>query len=215
MQCLRKRKAPVAGSFNQMVRRIGFRASAARDPHWLRPPAGARPRAKTLRVFFTPAPRPRFESMQCLRKESPLPGALISNGAAYRIRTYDVLIRSQTSIQLEVTPRLVDYYAYGLNIGRRFSKKVIEFDFYSFEHLARSSTHRDIRKSRCRELQDQLVRRIDSAHPLRDPRRLRPPAGVFRCSLKRSAFSLTLALDRGSNLRNAPIYKKSPRCREL
>jgi len=31
MRCLRKRKAPVAGGFQfQLVRRIGFRASAAR-----------------------------------------------------------------------------------------------------------------------------------------------------------------------------------------
>ena len=69
--------------------------------------------------------------MRCLRKRKPpLPGALISNGAAYRIRTYDVLIRSQTLYPAEVTPQLVDYYAQGLNNGQAFfSKKVIEFDF--------------------------------------------------------------------------------------
>ncbi len=47
------------------------------DPHRLRPPAGALARGlKTLRVFFTPAPRPRFESMQCLRKrKAPVAGS--------------------------------------------------------------------------------------------------------------------------------------------
>ena len=35
------------------------------DPHRLRPPAGGLARGlKTLRVFLTPAPRPRFESMR-------------------------------------------------------------------------------------------------------------------------------------------------------
>ncbi len=64
-------------------------------------------------VRFTPAPRPRFESMQCLRKrKAPVSGGLNSIGAAYRIRTYDVLIRSQTLYPAEVTPRLVDYYAH-------------------------------------------------------------------------------------------------------
>ncbi len=129
MRCCHKRKAPVAGGFQfQLVRRIGFRASAPRiragfarlpacsparygrsasasrsrldrgsnpclvskkekpplpeasssigaayriprirfaDPHRLRPPAGGLARGlKTLRVFLTPAPRPRFESMR-------------------------------------------------------------------------------------------------------------------------------------------------------
>ena len=47
------------------------------DPHRLRPPAGALARGlKTLRVFFTPAPRPRFESMHCLRKrKAPVDGS--------------------------------------------------------------------------------------------------------------------------------------------
>ena len=46
------------------------------DPHRLRPPAGALARGlKTLRVFLTPAPRPRFESMRCLRKrKAPVAG---------------------------------------------------------------------------------------------------------------------------------------------
>ena len=47
------------------------------DPHRLRPPAGVLARGlKTLRVFFTPAPRPRFESMQCLHKrKAPVAGS--------------------------------------------------------------------------------------------------------------------------------------------
>ena len=67
---------------------------------------------------------PLDESTQAGAKEKPpLPGALISNGAAYRIRTYDVLIRSQTLYPAEVTPRLDDYYAHGLNNGQAFFRK--------------------------------------------------------------------------------------------
>ena len=67
---------------------------------------------------------PLDESTQAGAKEKPpLPGALISNGAAYRIRTYDVLIRSQTLYPAEVTPRLVDYYAQRLNNGQAFFRK--------------------------------------------------------------------------------------------
>ena len=88
MRWRNKRKAPVAGDFQfQLVRRIGFRASACADPHRLRPPAGVLARGlKTLRVFLTPAPRPRFESSGvCLKEKPPLPEASISIGAAYRI----------------------------------------------------------------------------------------------------------------------------------
>ena len=46
-----------------------------------------------------------------VKEKPPLPEALISNGAAYRIRTYDVLIRSQTLYPAEVTPQRTDYYA--------------------------------------------------------------------------------------------------------
>ena len=108
-----------------MVRRIGFRVSACADPHRLRPPAGVLARGlKTLRVFLTPAPRPRFESSGvCLKEKPPLPEASISIGAAYRIRTYDVLIRSQTLYPAEVTPRLDDYYAQRLNNGQAFFRK--------------------------------------------------------------------------------------------
>ena len=38
-------------------------------------------------------------------EKSPFAGAQVSNGAAYRIRTYDVLIRSQTLYPAEVMPQ--------------------------------------------------------------------------------------------------------------
>ena len=77
-----------------------------------------------------------------------MPGALESIGAAYRIRTYDVLIRSQTLYPAEVTPRLVDYYAHGLNNRQAFfKKKLLNLIFTHFDPLMRSSTHRDIRKA--------------------------------------------------------------------
>ena len=53
---------------------------------------------------------PLDESTQAgVKEKPPLPGALISNGAAYRIRTYDVLIRSQTLYPAEVTPQRKTY----------------------------------------------------------------------------------------------------------
>ena len=62
---------------------------------------------------------PVDESTQAGAKEKPpLPGALISNGAAYRIRTYDVLIRSQTLYPAEVTPQRTDYYARDPSMGQ-------------------------------------------------------------------------------------------------
>ena len=111
--------------------------------------------------------RPRLDrgSNPCgvyVKEKPPLPGALISNGAAYRIRTYDVLIRSQTLYPAEVTPQLVDYYAQGLNNGQAFfQKKLSNLIFNHLEGLARSSTHRDIRKASVTGgFKVQLVRRI-------------------------------------------------------
>ena len=40
-----------------------------------------------------------------IKEKPPLPEASSSIGAAYRIRTYDVLIRSQTLYPAEVTPQ--------------------------------------------------------------------------------------------------------------
>ena len=97
-----------------------------------------------------------------VKEKPPLPEALISNGAAYRIRTYDVLIRSQTLYPAEVTPRLVDYYAQGPNNGQAFfRKKLSNWIFTHLSHSTRSSMHRDIRKaSVAGGFQFQLVRRI-------------------------------------------------------
>ena len=54
----------------------------------------------------------------CLKEKPPLPEALSSIGAAYRIRTYDVLIRSQTLYPAEVTPQRMDYYARDPSMGQ-------------------------------------------------------------------------------------------------
>ena len=121
-----KEKPPLPGALISNGAAYRIPRIRCADPHRLRPPAGALARGlKTLRVFFTPAPRPRFESMRCRRKrKAPVTGELsISNGAAYRIRTYDVLIRSQTLYPAEVTPRLVDYYAHRLNKGQAIFEK--------------------------------------------------------------------------------------------
>ena len=120
-----KEKPPLPGALISNGAAYRIPRIRCADPHRLRPPAGALARGlKTLRVFFTPAPRPRFESMQCLRKKKPpLPGALISNGAAYRIRTYDVLIRSQTLYPAEVTPQRTDYYAREPPMGQATIRK--------------------------------------------------------------------------------------------
>ena len=72
----RKEKAPLPGALISNGAAYRIPRIRCADPHQLRPPAGALARGlKTLRVFLTPAPRPRFESMRCLRKEKPpLPG---------------------------------------------------------------------------------------------------------------------------------------------
>ena len=122
-----------------MVRRIGFRASAARiRAGFARLPACSPARygrsASASRSRLDRGSNPWDAGV---KEKPPLPEASSSNGAAYRIRTYDVLIRSQTLYPAEVTPRLIDYYAHGLNIGQAFfQKKVIEFDFYSFGSLS-------------------------------------------------------------------------------
>ena len=108
-----------------MVRRIGFRVSAARiRTGFARLPADSPARYGRS----ASASRSRLDrgSNPCgadVKEKPPLPEALSSIGAAYRIRTYDVLIRSQTLYPAEVTPRLVDYYAHGLNNGQAFFEK--------------------------------------------------------------------------------------------
>ena len=96
-----------------MVRRIGFRVSAARiRTGFARLPADSPARYGRS----ASASRSRLDRGSNLRNASvkekpPLPEALSSIGAAYRIRTYDVLIRSQTLYPAEVTPQRTDYYA--------------------------------------------------------------------------------------------------------
>ena len=151
MQRRRKRKAPVAGGFRfRLVRRIGFRASAARiRTGFARLPADSPARygrsASASRSRLDRGSNPWDAGV---KEKPPLPEASSSNGAAYRIRTYDVLIRSQTLYPAEVTPRLDDYYAHGLNNGQAFfQKKLLNLLFTHLSHLARSSMHRDIRKA--------------------------------------------------------------------
>ena len=71
-----KEKPPLPGALISIGAAYRIPRIRCADPHRLRPPAGALARGlKTLRVFFTPAPRPRFESMRCRRKrKAPVAG---------------------------------------------------------------------------------------------------------------------------------------------
>ena len=94
-----------------MVRRIGFRASAARiRAGFAHLPACSPARygrsASALRSRLDRGSNPCMVSK---KEKLPLPRALKSFGAAYRIRTYDVLIRSQTLYPAEVTPQRKTY----------------------------------------------------------------------------------------------------------
>ncbi len=94
-----------------MVRRIGFRASAAR----IRAGFARLPTRSPARYGRSAsASRSRLDrgSNPCgvaIKEKPPLPEASSSIGAAYRIRTYDVLIRSQTLYPAEVTPQRKTY----------------------------------------------------------------------------------------------------------
>ena len=147
-----------------MVRRIGFRASAARiRAGFARLPARSPARyGRSASALRSRLDRGSNLWGVAIKEKPPSPEALSSNGAAYRIRTYDVLIRSQTLYPAEVTPRLVDYYAQRLNNGQAFfQKKLSNLIFNHLEGLARSSTHRDIRKAPVAgSFKVQLVRRI-------------------------------------------------------
>ena len=101
-----------AGGFQfQLVRRIGFRASAPR----IRAGFARLPACSPARYGRSAsASRSRLDrgSNPCLvskKEKPPLPEASSSIGAAYRIRTYDVLIRSQTLYPAEVTPQRKTY----------------------------------------------------------------------------------------------------------
>ena len=76
-QASAKEKPPLPGALISNGAAYRIPRIRCADPHRLRPPAGTLARGlKTLRVFLTPAPRPRFESMQCLRKrKAPVAGS--------------------------------------------------------------------------------------------------------------------------------------------
>ena len=102
------------------MRRIGFRASAARiRAGFARLPARSPARygrsASASRSRLDRGSNPWDAGV---KEKPPLPEASSSNGAAYRIRTYDVLIRSQTLYPAEVTPQRTDYYARDPSMGQ-------------------------------------------------------------------------------------------------
>ena len=76
-----KEKPPLPGALISNGAAYRIPRIRCADPHRLRPPAGAFARGlKTLRVFFTPAPRPRFESMRCCHKrKAPVAGGFKFN----------------------------------------------------------------------------------------------------------------------------------------
>ena len=71
-----KEKPPLPGALISNGAAYRIPRIRCADAHRLRPPAGALARGlKTLRVFFTPAPRPRFESMRWRHKrKAPVAG---------------------------------------------------------------------------------------------------------------------------------------------
>ena len=107
-----KKKSPRCRRLQvRLVRRIGFRASAARiRAGFARLPARSPARygrsASASRSRLDRGSNPWDAGV---KEKPPLPEALSSNGAAYRIRTYDVLIRSQTLYPAEVTPQRKTY----------------------------------------------------------------------------------------------------------
>ena len=115
-----KEKPPLPGALISNGAAYRIPRIRCADPHRLRPPAGALARGLKRSAFSS---RPRLDrgSNPCsvyVKEKPTLPGALISNGAAYRIRTYDVLIRSQTLYPAEVTPQRTDYYARDPSMGQ-------------------------------------------------------------------------------------------------
>ena len=121
-----------------MVRRIGFRASAARiRTGFARLPA----RSPARYGRSASASRSRLDrgSNPCgvrLKEKPPLPEASSSIGAAYRIRTYDVLIRSQTLYPAEVTPQCNTYKTTLVHQSQAQSQT-----FFSWAHLPHAAPH--------------------------------------------------------------------------
>ncbi len=95
----------------QMVRRIGFRASASRiRTGFARLPACSPARyGRSASASRSRLDRGSNPCMVAIKEKPPFPEASSSSGAAYRIRTYDVLIRSQTLYPAEVTPQRKTY----------------------------------------------------------------------------------------------------------
>ena len=112
MECRHKKKSPRCRRLQvRLVRRIGFRASASRiRAGFARLPACSPARygrsASALRSRLDRGSNPCGVA---IKEKPPLPEASSSIGAAYRIRTYDVLIRSQTLYPAEVTPQRKTY----------------------------------------------------------------------------------------------------------
>ena len=94
-----------------MVRRIGFRASASRiRTGFARLPACSPARyGRSASASRSRLDRGSNPCMVAIKEKPPFPEASSSSGAAYRIRTYDVLIRSQTLYPAEVTPQRKTY----------------------------------------------------------------------------------------------------------
>ena len=77
MECRHKKeKPPLPEASSSIGAAYGIPRIRFADPRRLRPPAGVLARSlRTLRVRFTLAPRPRFESMGCRRKrKAPVAG---------------------------------------------------------------------------------------------------------------------------------------------
>ncbi len=70
-----------------------------------------------------------------IKEKPPLPEASSSIGAAYRIRTYDVLIRSQTLYPAEVTPQRKIYKTTLANWSQAQSKTFLGDLFHAAPHL--------------------------------------------------------------------------------
>ena len=93
------------------MRRIGFRASASRiRAGFARLPACSPARyGRSASASRSRLDRGSNPWDAAIKEKPPLPEASNSIGAAYRIRTYDVLIRSQTLYPAEVTPQRKTY----------------------------------------------------------------------------------------------------------
>ena len=118
--CL-KEKPPLPEALSSIgaayrIPRIRLRGSAPASPACRR----TRPRAKNAPRFLyaRASTEVRIHAVATYKKSPRCRRLSISIGAAYRIRTYDVLIRSQTLYPAEVTPQRMDYYARDPSMGQ-------------------------------------------------------------------------------------------------